>query len=418
MIIEKGAVVVKDGLIRDIGPASSMCKKYSARKTIDAGSGLIMPGLINTHAHSAMTLLRGIADDMPLSQWLQDYIFPLEDRFVDADFSYWGSMLACAEMIRSGTTTFCDMYFFEKECGRAAEKTGIHAVIGEGIVASGKSERRNWNRKKTLTLELIDAFKDSGLITVAVEPHSPYACSQEVLIKAKEFARKHGLLYIIHLAETKEEYATIMREKKLSPVAYLESLGVLDERTLAAHCVWLDGKDIDILKKRGVKISHCPQSNMKLGSGIAPAAKLLGKSIAVSLGTDGAASNNTLDMLLEMKCAALLAKVDAHDPRLLSAREMVRMATMGGAIALGMEKVVGSLEIGKRADLITINIDSPHLTPCYDPYSQVVYCANGADVRDSVIDGKVVMENRVLLTANMNEITKKAQSIAAKIRAS
>lgn len=416
-IIPDGAVAVRDGKILALGDAAAINASFSAAKRISAKDGLIMPGLVNTHTHAAMSILRGVADDMPLEEWLQDNIFPLEDRFVNKNFAYWGSLLAGAEMILSGTTTFCDMYFFEKETGRAAEKLGLRAVIGEGIATLGADEKEIWEKKMALTQELLKIFRKSPLVSIAVEPHSPYACGGGTIKAAKRFAREHDLLFVIHLAETEKEFEDSVRERKMTPVAYLDSLGVLDARTLCAHCVRMGKGDFKILQERGVKISHCPESNMKLGSGIAPVNRFLQSGIAVSLGTDGAASNNALDMLREMKSAALLAKVAALDPTALSARETVRLATIGGARVLGQENEIGSLELGKKADIIVLDLDQPHLTPVYDFYSHLAYCASGADVRSAVIDGKLVLENRRLKTADLAEILRRARAIAAKIKA-
>jgi 5-methylthioadenosine/S-adenosylhomocysteine deaminase len=415
-VIEKGALAIRSGRIAGIGPEKEIAGRFSARKTLDLEGKIAMPGLINTHAHSAMALLRGVADDKALEEWLRDFIFPLEERFVDEEFALSGSLLACAEMALGGTTTFCDMYFQEKETGKAAEKVGLRAVIGEGIVALGEEEDRVWKRKKALTAVLSKEFAGSSLVSVAVEPHSPYTCSADVLQKAKEFARKEKLLYVIHLAETKQELDAFKKEKEMTPVAYLDSLGVLDADTLCAHCVWLEKGDFALLRQRQVKISHCPQSNMKLGSGIAPVARMLHEGLTVSLGTDSCASNNTLDMLAEMKSAALLGKVAALDPSVLSAREIVRMATIEGAKALGLEGEIGSLEAGKKADIITLDPSRPHLTPVYDYYSHLVYCANGCDVCDSIIDGKLVMENRQLKTVRLGSILRDAETIARRIR--
>ena len=416
-LIENGAVAIIDSKIVALGSAQEISAGFFASKTIDAKAGIIMPGLINTHTHLAMSIFRGIADDLPLDEWLNKFILPLEDKFIDKDSAYLGSLLSCAEMILSGTTTFCDMYFFEKETGRAAKEAGMRAVIGEGIVTSVGSDTKNWEKKKALTLELIEKFKNEELISIAVEPHSPYTCTADILKKAKQFARKNKLLYVIHLAETKKEFADFAKKEKMTSVQYLESLGVLDRDTVAAHCVWLSKNDLQILAKRKVKVSHCPQSNMKLGSGIAPIAKMLKNNIIVSLGTDGAASNNTLDMFREMKSAALLAKVADMDVSALSAKEMVRMSTIEGAKALGKEAEIGSLEIGKKADIIILDTQQPHLVPLYDYYSQIVYSATGSDVKTSIINGKVIMENRKIGGLDIRKIIKLIDKLSWKIKA-
>jgi len=417
-ILKNGSVAIKNGIIVGIGPAKKIGARFTAAQTIDADGKIIMPGLINTHTHLAMSILRGVADDVTLDEWLNRFIFPLEEKFMNKDSVYRGSLLSCAEMILSGTTTFCDMYFFEKETGRAAETIGMRGVIGEGIVAFGEKRGEAWERKKKLTTELMRLFRDSKLISVGVKPHSPYTCDKEVLMQAKEFAREMGLPYVIHLAETKKEFLDFARDKKMTPVEYLDSLGVLDENTLAAHAVWMGKKDFNILKKRGVKISHCPQSNMKLGSGIAPITDFLKNGITVSLGTDGSASNNALDMFRELKSAALLASVAKLDASAITARAALRMATIEGAIALGKGNEIGSLEIGKKADVITLDLNKPHLTPIYDYYSHLVYAADGSDVNDSVIDGNVVMRNRKLKKIEIEEVINKVNSISSRVKKS
>ena len=415
-VIENGAIAIESDRIVAIGEEDEIRIKFSATKNINARGGIILPGLINTHTHLAMSIFRGIADDMPLDEWLNKNIFPLEDEFINKNSAYWGSLLSCAEMILSGTTTFCDMYFFEKETGRAAEKIGIRGIIGEGIVAIGESDKAIWNNKKSLTIELLNKFKKSELISIGVEPHSPYTCSADVLRESKQFAKENKLLYIIHLAETKKEFTDFERERGMTSVEYLDTLSVLDENTLSAHCVWMSKDDIKVLKARHVKIAHCPQSNMKLGSGIAPVAKFLKNGVTVGLGTDGAASNNTLDMFSEMKTAALLAKVNNHEPQAFSAKEAVRMATIKGAEALRKENEIGSLEVDKKADVIVVGLDKPHLTPIYDYYSHLVYCANGSDVKTSIVNGGVVMSDRKIKNADLADIIKKANFIATKIK--
>jgi len=415
-IIENGAVAIEKDKIVAIGSVDEIKKTFSALKKIDVKGGIIMPGLINTHTHLAMSLFRGLADDVALEDWLGKYIFPLEDEFINKDSAYIGSMLSCVEMILSGTTTFCDMYFFEKETGSVAEKIGMRGVIGEGIVALGEKDEENWERKKLLTLELMKKFKKSKLISIGVKPHSPYTCTANILQKAKNFAKENGLICVIHLAETKKEFIDFKKEKNMTPVEYLDSLGLLDENTLAAHCVWMEKNDFKILKERQVKISHCPQSNMKLGSGVAPIVKLTKNNITVSLGTDGSASNNTLDMFSEMKSAALLAKVSNLDPRVLNARQVLRMATIEGAKALGKEKEIGSLEVGKKADLIVVDIRSPHLTPIYNYYSHLVYSTKGSDVETSIVNGKVVMEKRKFKGIDVGEVMEKVNALSQKIK--
>ena len=415
-IINDGALAVKKNKIIDLGKSSDIKNKYEAEKEIDAKSGVIMPGLVNIHTHLAMSIFRGLADDLPLEKWLNEYICLAEDKFVNENFCYWGTKLSLAEMIFSGTTTFCDMYFFEKETGRVAEEAGVRGIIGEGIVSAFGDEDKIFNNKTRLTKDLLKEFKNSPLISIAIEPHSCYTCSKEILIKSKKFAKENNLLYIIHLAETKKEIDEIKNKFGMPPVEYLDKIGVLDEMTLAAHCVWLNAKDIEILKSRKVKVAHCPESNMKLASGAAPIYELLKENIIIGLGTDGSASNNDLDMFSEMDSAAKLAKVSILNSTAVNAKETVRMATINGSKALGMENEIGSLEIGKKADIIILNFNKPHLVPVYDYYSHLVYSASGSDVEICIIDGKVIMENRKILTFDVKETMEKANMIADKIK--
>ena len=416
-IIDDGAVAIKENQIIDLGKSVDIKNKYEAKKEIDANHGVIMPGLVNTHTHLAMSIFRGLADDLPLDKWWSEHMFPAEEKFINKDSAYWGSLLSCGELILSGTTTFCDMYFFEKETGYAAEKAGIRGVIGEGIVSEFGDENEIFDRKMELTVELLDKFEDSSLVSIAIEPHSCYTCSKEILIKSKRFADENDLLFITHLSETKKEVEDMENKLGMSPVEYLDKIGVLDERTLAAHCVWLSDEDIEILKKRDVKISHCPNSNMKLASGVAPVGKLSEGRVTVSLGTDGSASNNNLDMFSEMSNASKLAKVSTLNPEIVSAQETVRMATINGAKALGMEKEIGSLEIGKKADIIVLDFNKPHLVPVYDYYSHLVYSVSGNDVQFCIVDGKVIMENRKILSFDINKAMDKVKEISEKVKA-
>ena len=411
-IIDDGAIAINGSRIVGLGKSEDIKKKYEARKEIDANRGVIMPGLVNTHTHLAMSIFKGLADDLPLDKWLNEHIFPAEENFINKDSAYWGSLLSCAELILSGTTTFCDMYFFEKETGYAAEKAGIRGIIGEGIVSDFGDENEIFANKMELTAELLDKFENSSLVLIAIEPHSCYTCSKEILIKAKRFADENNLLFVIHLSETKKEFDDIKNKLGMSPVEYLDEIGVLDGRTLAAHCVWLSDVDIEILKKRNVNISHCPNSNMKLASGIAPVGKLLEKLVTVSLGTDGSASNNNLDMFSEISSASKLAKVSTLNPETLTAREIIRMATINGAKALGVEKEIGSLEIGKKADIIILDFNKPHLVPVYNYYSHLVYSVSGSDVQSCIIDGKIVMEDREILSFNVEEVIQEVNEIA------
>lgn len=408
-IIENGIVIVEKNLIKDIGEAKDLKKKYKTQKVIDIGNGIVMPGLINTHTHAAMAYFRGLADDLPLKEWLEEHIWPAEGKFVSPGFVKKSSGLACLEMIKSGTTCFNDMYFFERETAKVAESIGIRIVIGEGVLNFPTPSCKIPDEAIKATLDLAKDFKKSELITVCLAPHSIYTCDKELLVKISNLAKEIGSLIHIHAGETKKEVADCKEEYKKSPVEYLDNIGLLGENVVAAHSVWLDNKDLEIYKKRGVKVSHNPVSNMKLASGIMPLSEMIEKGITVGLGTDGAASNNTLDLFFDIRVCALLHKVDKLDPTVVNARQVMKMATIDGARVLGLDDKIGSLETGKRADIITINLDKPHLTPIHDPFSHLVYCVNGRDVEDVIINGKVVMQNRVVKTIDEERILKEAK---------
>jgi 5-methylthioadenosine/S-adenosylhomocysteine deaminase len=412
--IPDGAVAICAGRIAAVGRADEFAAGKPGR-VIDARGGIVMPGLVNTHTHAAMTLLRGLADDLPLMSWLNDHVFPAEAA-MDAQKVYCGSLLACAEMILSGTTTFCDMYLFEDAVARAAQTAGMRAVVGEVLFDFSSPNYGALAQGFTYTETLIEAYRGDPLITIAVEPHSPYLCAPEVLTRAFDLAGRHGVPMVIHLAETAGEVATIRERYGRTPVEHLDALGVLAPSVLACHCVALNEHDIELLKRHDVKVSHNPESNMKLASGIAPVPRLLEAGVCVGLGTDGAASNNNLDLFLEMDTAAKLHKVHRLDPTVLDAGTVLRMATSDGARALGLSDRIGSLEAGKQADVIILDTRKPHLVPMYHPASQVVYAARGSDVATVLINGRVVMENGCILTFDVEQAMEEANRIAAQIR--
>ncbi|MFH1428082.1 MAG: amidohydrolase [Patescibacteria group bacterium] len=409
-IIKEGMVVISGNKIIDIGEEKEKKDKYQTEEIINAGNAIIMPGLINTHTHAAMTYFRGLADDLPLKEWLEKHIWPAEKKYVNPDFIYRGTKLACLEMIKSGTTCFNDMYYFYETVAEAAESSGMRAVVGEVLFNFSAPSYENINEFFNKFGSSMKKYKDNELINFALAPHSIYVCDKDFLIKISEFAKEYKLLIHIHVSETKDEVEECKKENGLSPVKYLDKINFLDNNILAAHSVWLDDDDLEIYKKRGVKVGHCPTSNMKLASGIMPAVKMQEKEIIISLGTDGAASNNTLDLFSTMKDCALLHKVSKLDPTVVNACQVVKMATINGAKALGLEDKIGSLEIGKRADLITINLDKPHLTPIYDPYSHLVYCVNGEDVNDVIINGRIVMRNREVKTIDEEKVLREVKS--------
>ncbi len=413
-VIENGAVAVSGNTISSVGPEESVDVKRSAR-IIDAEGGIIMPGLINTHTHAAMTCFRGLADDMELMTWLNEYIFPAEARLTD-DKVYTGALLACAEMALSGTTCFSDMYLFEDAVARAASHAGMRAVVGEVLYDFPSPNYGPIEKGFEYTQHLIDKWRGDPLITIAVEPHSPYLCAPGLLQRAASLSEEHNIPMIVHVAETWGEVDTIRERYKLSPVAHLADIGVLSPRLLACHCVALDKEDIALLKTHDVKVSHNPESNMKLASGIAPVPAMLEAGICVGLGTDGPTSNNNLDMFMEMDAAAKIHKVKSMDPTVTDAHSVLRMATIDAARALGLDGEIGSLEPGKKADIIVINTCRPHLTPMYNVHSHLVYAVCGHDVSASIINGVPVVTGGQLATIDFNRINDDMQRIAAEVR--
>ncbi|MBE9580131.1 MAG: amidohydrolase [Proteobacteria bacterium] len=416
-VIERGAVAVSGDRIVEIGPEDVLDSQYQASKVIDACGGIIMPGLINVHTHAAMTCFRGLADDLPLMSWLEEHIFPAEAKLTP-DIVYKGTLLACAEMILSGTTTFCDMYLYEDAVARAVKRAGMRAVVGEVLYDFPSPNYGPIEEGFKYTEALIDKWRDDPLIAIAVEPHSPYLCSPDLLRQAKAIADRNGALMVIHVSESEQEVAQVRGKYDKTPVEHLAETGILSPNLVADHCVALTQKDISLLKDFDVKVAHNPESNMKLASGIAPVPELLANGIIVGIGTDGCASNNNLDLFQEMDTVAKLHKVHTSDPTVMDARTVVRMATIDGARVLGLEDHIGSLEPGKKADIIIIDTRRPHLVPMYNVYSHLVYAVSGHDVVTSIVNGQVLMENRVLATLDvdnvMEDVNRIAQSIVLK----
>ncbi len=400
-ILKNGFLVIRGDSISHMGTGDM--PSISAGKIIDAKDGLVLPGLVNGHTHAAMTLFRGLADDLPLMQWLENYIFPAE-RNMDAEFVYTGTQLALAEMILSGTTTFCDMYLFEEEVAKAAKKAGVRCLAGEVLYDFPSPNYGSVENGLEYTESLIQKWRDDPIVSIAVEPHSLFTCSPELLMASNELALKHRVPLIIHVAETLNEVSEIKRKYAKTPIEHLDSLGLLGAHLIADHCVHLGQSEITKMAEHGVKVVHNPESNMKLASGIAPIPELIKQGVTVGLGTDGCASNNNLDLFSEMDTAAKLHKVHAMDPTAVDAVTVLRMATIEGARALGLQDITGSLEIGKKADVIVIDTHKPHLTPMYNATSHLVYAASGNDVTHSVINGKLVMEDRKLLTLDLDEV--------------
>jgi 5-methylthioadenosine/S-adenosylhomocysteine deaminase len=413
-LIERGAVVIKADRIVEVGPEDVLVSQYNAGKTIDAHRGIIMPGLVNSHTHAAMTCFRGLADDLPLMTWLEDHIFPAEAKLT-SDMVYKGTLLACAEMILSGTTTFCDMYLFEDAVAEAARKTGMRALVGEVLYDFPSPNYGPVEEGLKYTEDLIKKWRDDPLITVAVEPHSPYLCAPDLLEKAKAIADRNNVPMVMHVSESEAEVIRLKDKYNKTPVEHLAEIGFLDPKLVAVHCVVLTEKDMALLKDFDVKVAHDPESTMKLASGVTPVPQLLERGITVGLGTDGCASNNNLDLLQEMDTAAKVHKVQTLDPTVLDAKTVVKMATIDGARALGLEDQIGSLEPGKKADIIIIDIRRPHLTPMYNVYSHLVYAVSGNDVVTAIVNGQVLMENRRLTTLDVEAVMEDVNRIAEDI---
>ncbi len=414
-VIEDGAIAVKNGRILSIGKASGM-RGGPARRTIIATGKVVIPGLVNTHTHVPMVLFRGISDDLDLNDWLTRFIFPAEARNVDEEFVRAGTRLGLAEMIRGGTTTYCDMYYFEDAVADETKKAGVRGVLGETLIDFPAPDNKTWEAAIEYTERFIRKWQGDPLIVPAVAPHAPYTVSREHLLEARDLSNRFGVPLVIHLAEAKTETDTIQqRHQGQRPIEYVEKIGFFNKRTIAAHVVHANDAELDLLVKHNVGIAHCPQSNMKLAAGAAPVPAMLRKGLRVGLGTDGAASNNDLNLWEEMDTAAKLHKLISGDPKTLSAVEAFTMATIGGARALHMEAEIGSIETGKRADIVIVDTDSLNQTPVYNVYSHLVYATKANDVRTVVINGRVVMLDRRLLTLNESDIKRVANAYRTKI---
>lgn len=414
-MIEEGGVVIGGDTILAVGKAADLLHRYPRAEVVAEPHGLIMPGLVNVHTHAAMSLFRGLADDLPLMQWLQEYIFPVEATLT-GELVYQGTLLSICEMIKSGTTSFCDMYLFADDVARAAAEAGLRAWIGEVLYDFPSPNYGELENGFAYIRELLARWRNHPLVTITVDPHAIYTCSPELLTRLGAMARDEGALYVIHLAENAEEVQTCRERYGCTPVEHLESLGLLGPNVVADHCVMLTEAEIALLAQRGVKVAHCPESNLKLASGIAPVPEMLAAGITVGIGTDGSASNNDVDMFGEMNTSAKIQKIRRMDPTVMAADLTLRAATMGGATVLGAEAYIGSLEPGKKADCIVLDLDQPHLTPIYHPVSHLVYAARGSDVIHSVINGRVVMRNRQLLTLDETAILARAAEIGNRFR--
>ncbi|HXO62353.1 MAG TPA: amidohydrolase [Candidatus Acidoferrales bacterium] len=419
LILEDGAVAVKGDVISAVGFRTDLEKKYTPDQTIDARGKLVLPGFINGHTHVPMTLFRGLHDDVTLDEWLHKYIFPAEAKNVTEEFVRWGTRLAAAEQIRGGITTFADMYYFEDAVAEETKKAGMRGVLGETFIDFPAPDNKDESEMLAYTEKFLKRWQNDPLIHAAPAPHSIYTCSQKTLQDAAALARKYHAPILIHVAEMKKELDDSRAQNGTTPVQYLNKIGILGPDVVAAHCIFVDDTDRKLLAEKQVGCVHNPSSNMMLASGVSPVPELRGAGVAVGLGTDGpAGSNNDLDLMEEMDLAAKLQKISKMNPLALGAKAVVEMATMEGAKALHMEKEIGSLEAGKKADIIVISLNEPNAVPMYDVYAQLAYALKGSDVETVVIGGRVVMREHQLLTVKEEEVFAKAREYQKKVAAS
>jgi len=408
-VIQDAGIAVTDGRIVAVGSRRDIVGSYTAAQTVDASERIIIPGLINGHTHIPMTLFRGLADDLDLQEWLTKYIFPAEAKNVSEEFVRAGTRLGLAEMIRGGTTTYCDMYYFEDAIADETAKAGVRGVLGETIIDFPVADNKTNAEAMAYAERFVQKWKSHELITPAIAPHAPYTVSEEHLKAIKAFSDRTGAPIVTHISETKREVNESIKAKGASPIDYLARIGFLNDRVIAAHVVWPQEGEIEILKRADVGVVHNPQSNMKLASGVAPVPKMIKEGLRIGLGTDGAASNNDLNMWEEMDTVAKLHKVFSGDPKVISAEEAFELATIRGAQALHLEKEIGSIENGKRADLVIVERDSLNQIPLYNIYSDLVYATKASDVETVIINGKIVMRDRRLLTLDESSIKKSAR---------
>jgi 5-methylthioadenosine/S-adenosylhomocysteine deaminase len=414
-VIGDGGIAISQGRIVAVGSRTDIERDYVSRQRISAAGKVITPGLINGHSHVPMVLFRGLADDLDLQEWLTKYIFPAEAKNVTEEFVRVGARLGLAEMIRGGTTTYCDMYYFEDAIADETAKAGVRGVLGETLIDFPVADNKTHAEGMAYVEKFVARWKGHELIVPAVAPHAPYTVSEQHLKAVRAFSDRTGVPIVTHISETKREVDDSVREKGASPVAYLDRIGFLNERVIAAHMVWPLESDIAILKRHGVGVVHNPQSNMKLAAGVAPVPKMLAESLLVGLGTDGAASNNDLNMWEEMDTVAKLHKVFTGDPKVISAQEAFELATIRGAQALHLDKEIGSLEKGKRADILVIDRDTLNQIPLYNLYSDLVYATKASDVETVIINGRLVMRNRRLLTLNETAVKNDARAFRDRI---
>jgi 5-methylthioadenosine/S-adenosylhomocysteine deaminase len=408
-VIEDAGVAIKNGRIVAVGQRKDILRRFTSAQTVDARDKIIIPGLINGHTHIPMTLFRGLADDLDLQDWLTKFIFPAEAKNVSEEFVRAGTRLGLAEMIRGGTTTYCDMYYFEDAIADETARAGVRGVLGETVIDFPVADNKTNAEAMAYVEKFVQKWKGHELITPAIAPHAPYTVSEEHLKAVRAFSDRTGAPIVTHISETKREVDDSLKARGASPIDYLARIGFLNERVVAAHVVWPNAGEIGILKRAGVGVVHNPQSNMKLASGVAPVPQMLKEGIKLGLGTDGAASNNDLSMWEEMDTVAKLHKVFSGDPKVISAAEAFELATIRGAEALHLEKDIGSIETGKRADLVLVERDALNQIPLYNVYSQLVYATKASDVQTVIINGRIVMRDRRLLTLNEAAIKEKAR---------
>ena len=414
-VIENGSVAITKDKIVAVGTSREISNKYSSRRKVYARGKAVIPGLINTHTHIPMSLFRGIADDLDLQEWLTKYIFPAEGKNVDEKLVRTGTRLGLAEMIRGGTTTYCDMYYFEDAIAQETSKAGVRAVLGQTLIDFPAPDFKTFDEAMAGTERFVAKWKNNALIVPAVAPHAPYTVSEEHLKLTSNLAKKYDTQLVMHLAEAQSETDFVMEKKGMRSIEYIDKIGFFSNKTVAAHVIQANDAELEILKKQNIGIAHNPESNMKLAAGVARVPKMLTMNLRVGLGTDGAASNNDLNLWEEMDTAAKLHKLISGDPKVVSAEEVFQMATLGGARALHLEEKIGSIEAGKLADIVIVDLDSLHQTPLYNIYSNLVYATKASDVNTVLINGKIVMRNRVLLTLNERLIKSQANLLRAKI---
>jgi 5-methylthioadenosine/S-adenosylhomocysteine deaminase len=417
-VFENGAVAIDEGLIIAIGSSADINAEYSASQTLDGKSRIVLPGLINGHSHAAMTLLRGVADDLALMDWLNNYIFPAEVEFVDAEFVRIGTELACWEMIRGGTTTFVDMYYFPDTIAEVVDSCGMRAMISATVIDQRSPDAENAGDSIQKGSGFIERWKGkNSRITPIFGPHANYTLDADQLKATRRAAMELGVPISIHVSESPFELQYSQDTYGMPSIEMYESIGFFEGPTIAAHVVWPTKEEIPILAERKVGVIHNPTSNMKIASGISPVTEMLEAGVRVGIGTDGAASNNDLDLWEEMRLASLLQKVDRMDPEVMSATTVLTMATRGGATAIGLGETVGSLEVGKRADLIQVAFDDVHHVPTYDVISHLVFVTDEQDVASVVVDGKVLMKEGEMLTIDTDRVAAEAKELAARIQA-